>query len=70
MNLPGRWRMLATTANGQPAAGAYVLAAGDTAFRPFGLIVLSVEAGALTAIDTFEDPGLLTAFGLPASLDL
>jgi RNA polymerase sigma-70 factor (ECF subfamily) len=69
MNLPGRWRMLATAANGQPAAGAYVLAAGDTAFRPFGLIVLSVEAGALAAIDAFEDPGLCTAFGLPASLD-
>lgn len=68
MNALGRWRMLATAANGQPAAGAYVLAAGDTAFRPFGLIVLSVEAGALAAIDTFEDPGLFVAFDLPASL--
>ncbi|MEU8607560.1 sigma-70 family RNA polymerase sigma factor [Actinoplanes sp. NPDC048791] len=68
MNSLGRWRMLATAANGRPAAGAYVLAAGDTEFRPFGLIVLTVEASTLTAIDTFEDPGLFTAFGLPASL--
>ena len=45
-----------------------MLAPGDTAFRPFGLIVLTVEAGKLTAIDTFEDPGLITAFGLPESL--
>ena len=69
MNQLGRWRMLATAANGQPAAGAYVLAAGDTVFRPFALIVLSSEGGALTAIDTFEDPALLALFELPASLD-
>jgi RNA polymerase sigma-70 factor (ECF subfamily) len=69
MNSLGRWRMLATAANGRPAAGAYVLAAGDTAFRPFGLVVLTVEAGKLAAIDTFEDSGLFTAFGLLASLD-
>ncbi len=68
MNRLGRWRMLATAANGRPAAGAYLLADGDTAFRPFGLIVLSMAAGQLTAIDTFEDPGLFPAFGLPAAL--
>jgi RNA polymerase sigma-70 factor (ECF subfamily) len=68
MNRLGRWRMLATAANGRPAAGAYLLADGGTAFRPFGLIVLSMAAGQLTAIDTFEDPGLFPAFGLPTSL--
>ncbi|MFD2768636.1 sigma-70 family RNA polymerase sigma factor [Micromonospora eburnea] len=68
MNLPGHWRMVPTAANGQLAAGAYVRAAGQTAFRPFGIAVLSVEAKALTAIDMFEDPKLLTAFGLPTSL--
>lgn len=31
-------------------------------------IVLIVEAGALAAIDAFEDPGLCTAVGPPASL--
>lgn len=68
MNTPGRWRMLPTAANRQPTAAAYVLAAGDTAFRPFALIVLRAEAGLLAAMDVFETPGLFAAFGLPASL--
>jgi RNA polymerase sigma-70 factor (ECF subfamily) len=69
MNTPGQWRMLPTAANRQPAVAAYVRGAGDTAFRPFALIVLRPEAGLLAAIDAFETPGLFAAFGLPASLD-
>ncbi|MEV0806679.1 sigma-70 family RNA polymerase sigma factor [Micromonospora sp. NPDC050200] len=68
MNTPGRWRMLPTAANRQPTAAAYVHGAGDTAFRPFALIVLRPEAGLLAAMDVFEAPGLFAAFGLPASL--
>jgi RNA polymerase sigma-70 factor, ECF subfamily len=68
MNTPGQWRMLPTAANRQPAVAAYVRSAGDTAFRPFALIVLRPEAGLLAAIDVFEKPGLFTTFGLPASL--
>jgi RNA polymerase sigma-70 factor (ECF subfamily) len=68
MNSPGQWRMLPTAANRQPAVAAYVRGAGDTAFRPFALIVLSPEAGLLAAIDAFETPGLFAAFGLPAVL--
>ncbi|MFF5124193.1 sigma-70 family RNA polymerase sigma factor [Dactylosporangium aurantiacum] len=69
MNTPGRWRMLPTAANRQPAAAAYVRADGDPAFRPFALIVLRPVAGLLTAMDAFEAPGLFPVFGLPASLD-
>ncbi|MEU0480553.1 RNA polymerase subunit sigma-70, partial [Streptosporangium sp. NPDC006013] len=69
MNSLGRWRMLPTAANRRPAVAAYVRGAGDTAFRPFVLIVLRPEAGLLAAMDVFEAPGLFTAFGLPASLD-
>lgn len=60
--------MLPTAANRQPAVGAYVLSAGDTAFHPYALVVLRIESGLLTAIDAFEMPGLFAAFRLPASL--
>jgi RNA polymerase sigma-70 factor (ECF subfamily) len=69
MTTPGQWRMLPTAANRQPAAAAYVRGAGDTAFRPFSLIVLSPEAGLIAAIDAFETPSLFAAFGAPARLD-
>ncbi|WP_091190296.1 RNA polymerase subunit sigma-70 [Micromonospora narathiwatensis] len=69
MNTPGRWRMLPTAANRQPAVAAYVRGAGDTVFRSFALIVLRPEAGLLAAMDVFETPGLFAAFGLPATLD-
>ncbi|MFF5263499.1 sigma-70 family RNA polymerase sigma factor [Actinomadura viridis] len=69
MNTLGQWRMLPTSANRLPAVGAYVRGPGDTAFRPFALVVLTPEAGLLAAMDSFETPGLFGAFGLPASLD-
>ncbi len=68
MNTPGRWRMLPTAANRQPAAAAYVRAAGDTAFRPFVLIVLRSQENLLAAIDVFAAPGLFAVFDLPTSL--
>jgi RNA polymerase sigma-70 factor (ECF subfamily) len=68
MTTPGQWRMLPTAASRQPAAAGYVRSAGDTAFRPFALIVLRPRAGLLAAIDAFETPSLFAAFGLPASL--
>ncbi|MGI5156345.1 hypothetical protein [Microbispora sp. CA-102843] len=69
MNTPGRWRMLPAAANRGPAVAAYVQGAGDTAFRPFALIVPAVEASLLSAIDVFEAPHLFAAFGLPLSLE-
>jgi RNA polymerase sigma-70 factor (ECF subfamily) len=67
MNRPGRWRMVATAANRQPAVAAYVRAAGDDAYRAFAIILLRVEDGRLAGIDTFAEPGLFARFGLPDS---
>ncbi|WP_433223884.1 sigma-70 family RNA polymerase sigma factor [Dactylosporangium sp. CS-047395] len=64
----GRWRMLPTAANRQPAVAAYILRPGDTEFRPFALILLRVADGLVTAMDVFEAPGLFGAFGLPSVL--
>ncbi|MCW3816905.1 hypothetical protein ONA91_20880 [Micromonospora sp. DR5-3] len=59
--------MLVTAANRQPAVAAYVRGAGDAAFRPFALIVLSPEEGLLAATDAFVAPDLFATFGLAAS---
>jgi RNA polymerase sigma-70 factor (ECF subfamily) len=63
----GRFRMVATVANGQPAAAGYVRRPGDTAHHAFALAVLRVEGGAIAEITAFHDPRLFTAFGLPMS---
>ena len=69
---PPRWqgrefRMLATSANRQPAAAAYLRGAGESAFRLSGVHVLRVENGALAEITTFG-PALCSAFELPETL--
>jgi RNA polymerase sigma-70 factor (ECF subfamily) len=64
---PGDWRMLATIANGQPAAAAYRRGA-DGALQAFGIAVLTVTSTGITRIVVFGDPDLVTAFGLPETL--
>ena len=56
MGAPGEWRMVATEANGQPAAVAW--------FRgePFGLAVLTVAEDGIVAITLFGDPKLAETF--------
>jgi RNA polymerase sigma-70 factor, ECF subfamily len=61
---PGDWRMIATAANGQPAAAAYVRGA-DGAYRAYGIVVLTVTARSIARLVVFGDPGLFRAFGLP-----
>jgi hypothetical protein len=46
MHYPGALRMVATTANRQLAAAAYVQRRGDSEYRLFGLDVLDIEGGA------------------------
>jgi RNA polymerase sigma-70 factor, ECF subfamily len=65
MGSPGHWRMLPTSANGQPAVAAYYRG-GDGAYRPYGIVVLTVTAGSISRITAFGDPELVTAFGFPA----
>jgi RNA polymerase sigma-70 factor, ECF subfamily len=53
---PGDWRMVATTANGQPAAAAY------SRGQPFGIAVLTITHTGITRIVVFSDPTLVTLF--------
>jgi RNA polymerase sigma-70 factor (ECF subfamily) len=68
MTALGAWRVLATSANGQPAAAGYLRRPGDTVYRPFAISVLDIDGDRLAQITAFEVGHLITAFGLPASL--
>ncbi|GAA4455136.1 sigma-70 family RNA polymerase sigma factor [Phytohabitans houttuyneae] len=63
----GRWRMVPTGANGQPAVVAYV-DGGDGVYRAYGVVVLTVAAGGIRRINAFGEPGLAAAFGCPSEL--
>jgi RNA polymerase sigma-70 factor (ECF subfamily) len=65
---PGTWRMLPTSANGQPAAVEYARdEQGD--YRPYGVVVLTVSAAGITRVSSFGDPRLVGLFGFPAEPD-
>ncbi|HEV2256008.1 MAG TPA: sigma-70 family RNA polymerase sigma factor [Streptosporangiaceae bacterium] len=59
---PGDWRMLATSANGQPAVAAYTRDQHGN-YQPYGICVLTVTAAGVRRISSFGDPGLVTVFG-------
>lgn len=65
---PGRFRYVATSANGQPAAASYVRRSGSAEYRPMGIDVLRIENGVLAEITVFMRPDLFAPFGLPAAL--
>ena len=62
----GRFRMVPTGANGQPAAAAYTRRSGD--FRPFAITVLRVEDRRIAEMTAFHDTALFAAFGLPMKI--
>ena len=64
----GRFRMVPTRANRQPAAAAYVRGPGDAEHRAFAIGVLRIEGGRIVELTAFHDPGLFAAFGLPPAL--
>jgi RNA polymerase sigma-70 factor (ECF subfamily) len=64
----GRFRMVPTGANHQPALAAYVRAPGGPAYRAFALAVLRIEDERIAEITAFHDPGLFPAFGLATAL--
>jgi RNA polymerase sigma-70 factor (ECF subfamily) len=59
---PGDWRMLATSANGQPAAAAWTRDQDGT-YQPYGICVLTVAGAGIRRITSFGDPGLVAVFG-------
>jgi RNA polymerase sigma-70 factor (ECF subfamily) len=64
----GRFRMLATGANRQPAAAAYVRGPHEPGYRAFAIGLLRISAGRIVEITAFHDPGLFPAFALPQAL--
>jgi RNA polymerase sigma-70 factor (ECF subfamily) len=64
---PGDWRLVATRANGQPAAANYIRARGESEYRAATLDVLRFDRGRLVEITTFGRD-VFPAFGLPSTL--
>ena len=64
---PGRFRLVATAANGQPAFAVYRCGA-DRVFRAYGLQVLTVTTTGIARIVVFLDADLLRTFRLPPVL--
>jgi RNA polymerase sigma-70 factor (ECF subfamily) len=64
---PGRFRMIPTAANGQPALAAY-LRGGDGVYRAHSICVLGIAAARVTRVTSFNDPGLFVTFGLPQAV--
>jgi len=61
---PGDWRMLATSANGQPAAAAYTRDQHG-GYQPYGVLVLTVSDAGICRVSCFGDPRLVGLFGFP-----
>jgi len=59
---PGDWRLVATGANGRPAAAVY-RRDGDGGYRPYGVCVLTVTDAGISRISSFGDPRLVELFG-------
>ena len=64
LGTPGDWRMIATTANGQPAAVVYHRDAAGV-LRADGVVVLAPTATGVSRVVKFHDPALATMFGFP-----
>jgi RNA polymerase sigma-70 factor, ECF subfamily len=56
--------MIATAANGQPAAAAY-LRGSDGLHRAYGIVVLTAGATGIARIVVFGESDLFARFGLP-----
>ena len=63
----GQWRLVRTSANGQPAAVAYEHA-GDGRYEAHGVEVLTLIGDRIARITAFNDPTLVPAFGLAPAL--
>ncbi|HEY0932366.1 MAG TPA: sigma-70 family RNA polymerase sigma factor [Trebonia sp.] len=62
------FRLHAISANGQPAAAAYI-AEEDGLYHARAIQVLTVTGTGISHIISFNDPGLFDGFGLPAVVD-
>ena len=60
-----RWKMVPTSANGQPALATYEWNEQTGAFTPHSVSVLTLRGSRIEAITAFLDPELLKPFALP-----
>lgn len=67
LGAPGDWRMLATTANGQPAAALYRRDANHV-LQSYGVVVLAPTATGVSRVIAFHDPALVRLFGFQETL--
>jgi hypothetical protein len=67
LGTPGDWRMIATAANGQPAAVVYHRDAAG-ALRADGTVVLTATASGVSRVVKFHDPASVAMFGFPEVL--
>lgn len=67
LGTPGHWRMLMTSANGQPATVCYLRDQHGT-YRAYGVAVLTMTTAGISGIVSFGDPELVGVFGFPPSL--
>lgn len=63
-----RWRLVPTSANAQPAFGAYLWDEARAAFALHDVIVLTLRGSKIEEITAFLDQDALRQFGLPASI--
>jgi RNA polymerase sigma-70 factor (ECF subfamily) len=68
LDVPGRFRLVPVTANGQPAFAVYQREP-DGIFHAHEVLVPIFTATGVARIVVFLDPGLVTAFGLPAAIN-
>lgn len=64
---PGRFQMIRTAANGQPALAAY-MRGQDGVYRAHSICVLTIAASRVTRVTSFNDPGLFAPFSLPQAV--
>jgi RNA polymerase sigma-70 factor (ECF subfamily) len=58
----GDWRMLATSANGQPAAAAYSRDRSGQ-LQPYGICVFTMTSAGISRVSSFGDASLIPVFG-------
>jgi RNA polymerase sigma-70 factor, ECF subfamily len=63
-----RWRIVPTSANGQPAFAHYIWSETENAFVAEGIAVLTLDGDRISELTVFREPELFEPFGLPDRL--
>ena len=64
LGVPGEWRMVPSTANGQPAAATY-RRDDNGVYQACGIVVLTASTTGIARLVVFSDARLVARFGLP-----